>query len=786
MLLSREAIAAAADVRLNASDFYKPAHGHSSTRSRASYGAGEPVDPVTVADELRRADLLDAVGGPAPLVDLQAAHAGHLERRRTTPASSGARACCAGSSASPARSPRSATPPRRRHQGRRPRRGDGLRRRPAARDRLHQAHQATCSTTASTGSSSSTTGATSITGSPPATTTSTSCSAACSRRRSTSSAPGPRWANASPGTRRWSTRPPASRHRRRAAPARHRRRRSQFVSARRRAPAHGRRPSRRSSTTASSRCTGSAPGSGARCARPPAHPFLTPDRLAAARDLTIGARVAVPRELPVFGDEPVLGQRAPHGRPRARSIAGLVAPSVRPPDAAFRRCRCRSDRRCAGAPRTATTAAPGPRWRVQHAVARGRQRPAAPAAALRRQRPSPPPPAPRHGPTIRHPELRTFAERIGLAGRDDELHRVVRAAGKRHRTAARVDTVPPRALGRASVPPAAGGAAPSRRRPSPRPRGAADSSAVYDDTRLAISTPSAILWDEVVGIEPDGMDQVYDLTVPGEHNFVAADVFVHNTAFAPRHGDARRRRGAAPGAVLLAGDGPPRAHPAPPVERGAGRLARSCAPASSASRTGRRSATPSAASPRPRSTSTTTPTRPSWRSGPRRGGSRRSIGDLGLVVIDYLQLMTGRSAAENRQVEVSEISRGLKILARELEARSSPSASSPQLELPADKRPMLADLREVRLPRRATRLTRADTNEEVTLGELVQLAPRTCRCGRSTSATAWWPARCCVRFPAAQGDVPAAARIGPGRRGDRQPPVPHRRGLAPPGRAEHR
>ncbi len=40
---------------------------------------------------------------------------------------------------------------------------------------------------------------------------------------------------------------------------------------------------------------------------------------------------------------------------------------------------------------------------------------------------------------------------------------------------------------------------------------------------------------------------------------------------------------------------------------------------------------------------------------------------LSLVVIDYLQLMTGRHGSENRQVEVSEISRGLKILARELE-----------------------------------------------------------------------------------------------------------------------
>jgi replicative DNA helicase len=69
---------------------------------------------------------------------------------------------------------------------------------------------------------------------------------------------------------------------------------------------------------------------------------------------------------------------------------------------------------------------------------------------------------------------------------------------------------------------------------------------------------------------------------------------------------------------------------------------------------------------------------------------------LGLVVIDYLQLMSGTNArAESRQMEISEISRSLKALAKELD---TPVLTAAQLsracEARKDHRPMLSDLRE--------------------------------------------------------------------------------------------
>jgi replicative DNA helicase len=93
--------------------------------------------------------------------------------------------------------------------------------------------------------------------------------------------------------------------------------------------------------------------------------------------------------------------------------------------------------------------------------------------------------------------------------------------------------------------------------------------------------------------------------------------------------------------------------------------------------------------------------------------------DLRLIVIDYLQLMTGNKKAESRQQEVSELSRSLKLLAKELEV---PVIAMSQLnrgaEQRTDKKPMLSDLRESGCLPASSRVLRADTGAETTLGSL--------------------------------------------------------------------
>ena len=72
MLLSRDAIAAAVEA-VSAEDFYRPAHAHLFEAIVTLYGAGEPVDPTTVAEALRRAGVLEALGGKQAVLRIQVA-----------------------------------------------------------------------------------------------------------------------------------------------------------------------------------------------------------------------------------------------------------------------------------------------------------------------------------------------------------------------------------------------------------------------------------------------------------------------------------------------------------------------------------------------------------------------------------------------------------------------------------------------------------------------------------------------------------------------------------------
>jgi replicative DNA helicase len=94
--------------------------------------------------------------------------------------------------------------------------------------------------------------------------------------------------------------------------------------------------------------------------------------------------------------------------------------------------------------------------------------------------------------------------------------------------------------------------------------------------------------------------------------------------------------------------------------------------------------------------------------------------DLRIVIVDYMQLMSSPKRVENRQQEVSEMSRALKLLAKELDV---PVVAISQLnrgpEQRNDKRPLLSDLRESGCMTEDTRLARADSGAPITFRELL-------------------------------------------------------------------
>ena len=98
---------------------------------------------------------------------------------------------------------------------------------------------------------------------------------------------------------------------------------------------------------------------------------------------------------------------------------------------------------------------------------------------------------------------------------------------------------------------------------------------------------------------------------------------------------------------------------------------------------------------------------------------------LRLIVVDYMQLMTSGKKYESRQQEVSDFSRSLKLMAKELDV---PVVAISQLnrgpEQRTDKKPMISDLRESGCLTANTRILRADNGAEVTFDELMRTGER--------------------------------------------------------------
>ena len=204
-----------------------------------------------------------------------------------------------------------------------------------------------------------------------------------------------------------------------------------------------------------------------------------------------------------------------------------------------------------------------------------------------------------------------------------------------------------------------------------------------------------VYWDEVVGIRPIGARQVYDLTIPGTHNFVANDVCVHNTAFClniAENAALRSDTGVAIFSLEMA------------KEQLAMRMLCSEARVDLARvRTGHLSDREfpklAMAAGRLADASIFIDDTPALSVLELRAKARRLKRDptakLGLVIVDYIQLMRSSEGKDNREQEISEISRSLKALAKELQL---PVVALSQLNRQVESRnppiPRLADLRE--------------------------------------------------------------------------------------------
>ncbi|MEX2394648.1 MAG: replicative DNA helicase [Actinomycetota bacterium] len=246
---------------------------------------------------------------------------------------------------------------------------------------------------------------------------------------------------------------------------------------------------------------------------------------------------------------------------------------------------------------------------------------------------------------------------------------------------------------------------------------------ILDVPELGELATSDVYWDRIDSIEYAGEQQVYDLTIPDTHNFVANDICVHNTSLALNIAQQAATDHGTQVAIFS-------------LEMSRTELVQRlvCSEAlvdvsklrrgnlsdqdwsRLATAVGRLADAPIYID------DTESVTVLEIRAKARR---LKQKSGLGLIIIDYMQLMSGPRRSENRQQEISEVSRSLKILARELDVPViAVSQLSRAVESRQDKRPMLADLRESGCLTADTQITRADNGQQVTMGELLRTGER--------------------------------------------------------------
>ena len=217
---------------------------------------------------------------------------------------------------------------------------------------------------------------------------------------------------------------------------------------------------------------------------------------------------------------------------------------------------------------------------------------------------------------------------------------------------------------------------------------------VLDDWLLRELASDDLYWDEVVSIEPTGEHQVYDLTVPDTHNFIAQDILVHNTSLALNialHAALESKKAIAIFSLEMSKEQLTERLLTEQAQIDAQRLHRGLLSEAEYDRVS------NALGPLGEAAiyidDTPAMDELTLQLKARQAKMRHNID---LIVVDYLQLMHGRSRGDdNRVQEVSSISRALKGLARELRI---PVIAISQLsrapEQRPDKRPILSDLRE--------------------------------------------------------------------------------------------